>query len=48
MQLQKHVRQLKKTMYLDKDTPPPRWVTLIASGYLGMMLFLAAHLVKLI
>lgn len=48
MQLQKHVSQLKKAMYLEKDTPPPRWVTLIASGYLGMMLFLAAHMVNLI
>lgn len=49
MQLQKHVRQVKALMYLDKNSPPPpRWVTLLASFYMGMLLFLAAHLVNLI
>jgi len=48
MQLLKHIRQLKTRLYLDKDNPPPRWVTLVASVYLGTMLYLAAHLVNLV
>ena len=49
MQLQKQVNQVKAMLYLDKNSPPPpRWMTLLASFYMGMLLFLAAHLVNLI
>jgi hypothetical protein len=49
MQLQKRIHQVKAMMYLDKNSPPPpRWMTLLASVYMGMLLFLAAHLVNLI
>jgi hypothetical protein len=48
MQLQKNYRRFRTMLYLDKDTPPPRWMTLAASFYLGMMLFLAARLLHLV
>jgi hypothetical protein len=48
MQLQKQYRRLLNLAHLDKNNPPPRWMTLLASFYLGMLLFLAAHLIHLI
>jgi hypothetical protein len=48
MQLQKNYRRLLNLAYLDKNNPPPRWMTFLASFYLGMLLFLAAHMLHLI
>jgi len=49
MQLQEHFRRLKTSLYLDKNSPPPpRWMRLVASFYLGMLLYLAAHLINLV
>jgi hypothetical protein len=48
MQLQKNYRRFLSMVYLDKNNPPPRWVTLVASFYLGLLLFLAAHMLNLI
>ena len=48
MQLQKNYRRLLNMVHLDKNNPPPRWMTLVASFYLGMLLFLAAHMLNLI
>ena len=48
MQLQKNYRRLLNMAYLSKDNPPPRWMTLVASFYLGLLLYLAAHLLHLI
>ena len=48
MQLQKQYRRLLTLAYLDKNNPPPRWMTFLASFYLGLLLFLAAHMLHLI
>jgi hypothetical protein len=49
MQSQEMLRKVREMFHLQKDAPPPpRWQTLLASFYLGMLLYLAAHLVNLI
>ena len=49
MELKKQFRNLLTMLYLDKNgPPPPRWMRLVASFYLGMLLYLAAHLTHLI
>jgi hypothetical protein len=49
MQIRPKVRQFLMSTHLHKDAPPPpRWQTLIASFYLGMLLYLAAQVMNLI
>jgi hypothetical protein len=49
MHVQQMLRQIQDMFHLRKDSPPPpRWQTMLASVYLGMLLYLAAHMVNLI
>lgn len=49
MRIREYTRKVQEMFHLQKDAPPPpRWQTLLASFYLGMLLYLAAHLVNLV
>jgi hypothetical protein len=49
MQVRQMLQQLQEMFHLRKDSPPPpRWQTMLASFYLGLLMYLAAHLVNLI
>ncbi len=49
MQVREMLRKLRQMFYLQKDSPPPpRWMRLVASFYLGLLLYLVAHLSNLV
>lgn len=49
MQVRDMFRKVQVMFHLQKDAPPPpRWQTMLASFYLGLLLYLAAQMVNLI